>query len=256
AADGKELIDRIVARFEAGEAISEHLPGGGRINLDRGLPFLIVYRKPAEGRDLGTRRLVAGEAAVLTAPADGAAAALVQRLAEAGSELFGAFLVLEVWAGPPGSEEFVVRGPAGPAPETAAALLRHLPAIPERPQPLPARALATDERSPPGMEPLFSVRESWRREILYLGLEVPPVYREGPDGPLYPRFLRQLQAAFSAALRKAVYEFVRVQTTLELENYRALGVRSVPDAIWEADRELAAIEHTFSLLILTSPVNE
>src|SRR5690606_11397215 len=97
---------------------------------------------------------------------------------------------------------------------------------------------------------------SWEQEVLYLGLEIPAIYRERAEGPLYPRFHRRLQRAFSRALRQALYEFVRVQATYDLENYQALGTRRVPDAIWRTDRELAAIERSFSLLILTSPVNE
>src|SRR5690606_4008037 len=60
----------------------------------------------------------------------------------------------------------------------------------------------------------------------------------------------------SNVLRQALYEFLRVQTTSRVENYRALGTRSVPDAVWTADREFSRIERSFEMLLLTSPVNE
>ena len=251
------IVDDILARIEAREPVRADLPGGAALTVDRGLPYLIVYRAPRGAPDVGTARLVAGEAAVLTSRAgDRASAHLVRRIAEAGSALHGAFLVLEVWAGPPDSRSFVLRGPSGPAPETMEALLRGLRRVAELQPGTDARREATEDRAPPGMDPLLSIQQSWEQGTLYLGLEVPPIFREAPEGPLYPRFHRRLQRAFSRALRQALYDFIRVQTTVQLEDYQALGTRTVPETIWQADRELAAIERSFSLLILTSPVNE
>ena len=42
------------------------LEEGGILTLDRDLPFLIVYREPADRPDPGTARLVATEAAFLS----------------------------------------------------------------------------------------------------------------------------------------------------------------------------------------------
>lgn len=249
-------LNEIAARIERREAVKLQLPDGGRLSLERGLPYLFVHRASEEGRDEGTVRLLGGEAAVLAATTGAKGVdALVRRVAEAGSNTYGAFLVLELWAGPPGSTTFAVRGPAGPAPETVEALTRELEEVAQLYPGLDVAFQESDERGPPGATPILSIRESWERGILYLGLEIPPIYRDGPDGPVYPRFLRRLQRALSRALRQTAYEFIRVQTTFELENYHALGTQTVADFVREADRALAAIERSFSLLILTSPVN-
>jgi uncharacterized protein (TIGR02421 family) len=253
----QSTIDDVVSRMEARKPVRLELGAGGRLLLERGLPYLLVYRSPSGGEDVGTSRLLAGEAAVLTAmEGEEVVLPLVRQVVEAGSGIHGAFLLLELWAGPPDASAFVLRGPAGVAPETSDALLHGLRDAAALHPGVEVRVEVTDDRAPPGMGPLLSIKESWEREVLYLGLEVPPVFRQAPEGPLYPRFHRRLQRALSRALRQALYEFIRVQTTVDLENYQALGTRTVPDTIWHADRELAEIERSFSLLILTSPVNE
>mgnify|MGYP006206793197 CR=1 FL=1 len=57
-----------------------------------------------------------------------------------------------------------------------------------------------------GRDELFlredSIEESWRGEVLLLGLEVPPIYRDPVSGEVYPLLLRRLRRALSKALRR------------------------------------------------------
>ena len=57
----------IHARLLAGQPVRCDLPGGGSLYMERPLPFLCVYRQPAEN-DFGTRELVHGEASYLIVP--------------------------------------------------------------------------------------------------------------------------------------------------------------------------------------------
>ncbi len=235
------------------------LEEGGILTLDRDLPFLIVYREPADRPDPGTARLVATEAAFLIADADGDAEAVraARSLALEGSSRHGAFLLLELWSSPdPESVAFVLHAPGGPAPETVGGMHDALQALTELDPRLQVRLEVTDERSAPGFEPLLTIEESWREEILLLGLEVPPIYRDPEAGTLYPLFLRQLQLELSRALRRGLYEFLRVQTRTKVENHLALGTRTPPDDVWEIDRALCSLERSLDLLLLTSPINE
>src|SRR5690606_11414981 len=98
--------------------------------------------------DVGTSRLIAGESAVLLGrDGDDQLPALVQVIAETGSRRYGAFLVLEVWAGTDERGDFVVRGPAGPAPETVDTLVDGLRGLPAGGRQVEARLEATDERA-------------------------------------------------------------------------------------------------------------
>ena len=75
------------------------LTGGGRLFIDRPLPFLCLYRPPRR-TDVGTVKLVQGEAAYLIAPTGRGAVSATRRLvrciARRSVERFGAFMLLEL----------------------------------------------------------------------------------------------------------------------------------------------------------------
>jgi uncharacterized protein (TIGR02421 family) len=250
---------KVAERIDRQEGVHQTLSAGGVLSVDRGLPFLLVYREPPDRDDEGTARLVATEAAYLIARRgeEEEAAALVRELAEAGSAAHGAFLVIELWSSPDGgSEQFVVRAPAGPAPETVGGIEQALQPLRDLRPGLRVDVEVTDERHPPGLTRLLSIEDSWQHEVLLLGLEIPPIYRDSDTGRVYPRFLRLLQHRLSKALRQAIYEFVRVQTSTKVENHLALGTRTPPSAVWDVDRALCALGRSFDLLLMVSPVNE
>jgi uncharacterized protein (TIGR02421 family) len=250
----EEILRQVARRRSVRHALSH----GGLLSLDRGLPFLVVYRSPPDRDDAGTARLVSAEAAYLVAEREEAAEAaeLVRMLARAGSAAYGAFLVLELWSAPdPACRSFTVFAPDGPAPEAAATLVEALEALGEMAPDIDVVLRPGEERAPPDLEPLLSIEESWQGEVLLLGLEVPPIYRDPGTGAVYPRFLGRLRRALSGALRRAIYDFVRVQTSSKLENYLALGTRTLPEGVWKVDAALLAIERSFDLLLLTTPVN-
>jgi len=235
------------------------LPGGGTLVLDTALPFLLVYREPPRGNDPGTARLIAGEASWLLARRedDDETREIVRRIAQDGSAEHRAFLVIEIWAAAdPHARRFTVRAPAKPAPETTARLVRALEDVAALRPGLDVTMQTSDERHPPGLPALFTVSETWQQEVLLLGIEVPPVFRDPASGTVYPRFLRRMQRAFSQALRQSIYEFVRVQTSADVTHHLGLGARTLPDVAWSIDRALCAIERSFDVLLLTSPVNE
>ncbi len=63
-----EMIDEIVRKLDRKiKGIRQNIAKKGRLNIDRPLPFLCVYRKPKERKDKGTAHLILGEAAYLIA---------------------------------------------------------------------------------------------------------------------------------------------------------------------------------------------
>src|SRR5262245_26321026 len=97
------FMGAIRERLSAGQRVRRFLPGGGVLHIERPLPFLVVYRRPADSSDSGTRRLVVGESAYLIAPADESLQAslgeLVSLVVQTLAERFNAFLLLELWTG-------------------------------------------------------------------------------------------------------------------------------------------------------------
>ena len=64
------LIAQVAFRVAANKPVRRTLPEGGRIHIDRQLPFLVVYRPPSDRPDPGMGRFVKGEASYLIAPRD------------------------------------------------------------------------------------------------------------------------------------------------------------------------------------------
>ena len=64
-----DIIEKICEKLSDSKSVRRKLPGGGRIHVDRHLPFLCLYRYPQNHDDSGTERLLLGQAAYILAPA-------------------------------------------------------------------------------------------------------------------------------------------------------------------------------------------
>jgi uncharacterized protein (TIGR02421 family) len=238
--------------FAQGETL-EASASWGQLVLDGARPFLLVLRERERSDPLA--QLVRGEASYLLATPDAAVEELraaIRLVVEAGSREHGAFLVIELWGG---GTRFRVLAPDGPAKATVAALADGLTALEVKRRGAPVETEATDSREPPGLPQLLTVPECHRLGCLLLGLEVPALYRDRDTGAVYPVFLRKLSHGLSDVLRRALFEFVKVQAGPGVSSYRALGRRTLGEAVWAADRELAEIDGSFDTLLLVSPVN-
>src|SRR5690606_6681659 len=118
----------------------------------------------------------------------------------------------------------------------------------------PTRVDDTEERQPPGEVPLLEMESLKEAGCLLLGLEIPPVYRSS-SGEEYPVFFRSFKNNFVEALHKAIFQFIRVQTTSDISSYYALGQKSLKEKALLIDRKLATIETSYQFLWLISPSN-
>ena len=109
-------IEKLIEKLSGARGVRSRLGTGGRIHVDRPLPFLCVHRMPPAEPEATVAQFVTGEAAYLVASGAKADRGEVRDLVDALIGLvgpqFGAFVVVEVWAGAddPSSEV----GPAGP----------------------------------------------------------------------------------------------------------------------------------------------
>ena len=96
------IIDELCDRVRTNKRVQRSLPGDGFLRIDRQLPFLCVYRSPSDQIDPKTSRLVRSEAAYLVMPETKYRAKyklLLDQLVETLSQVFGTFLLIELWAG-------------------------------------------------------------------------------------------------------------------------------------------------------------
>ncbi len=99
--DFRSVTTAVVERLKENRRVRRNLPGGGRIKIDRQLPFLCVYRIPPGDDEPVARHLVTTEAAYLIAQGDERyrddVTALCDEINAVVQEHFDAFLLIEVW---------------------------------------------------------------------------------------------------------------------------------------------------------------
>jgi len=262
----EDFLEGALERLRQGKSLRRALPGWGRVHIDRQLPFLVVYRRPAGRDDANTDRLVVGEAAYLRASGKqkhhAALAELVQAMATIQVEAFGSFLIIELWARdvPADAKPLrrptfrIVRSKGDGIDSTIEALDRALSGVRVKRAYAHVEVVSANQVTRPGMPPLVSAERATELGCHVIGLELDPVFR-GPAGELYPIMRRALHRGLSRALKRAVFEFTRRNTSQRPPHYQALGRRSMVKAVWEVDRQLAEISSAFDLLLQVTPVN-
>lgn len=270
------FANEILERTAADQRVRRNLPDGGRLFLDRRLPFLCVYRRPTRTNDTVSEKLVSTQSAYLIAPGGkpwGAiSAALLRPLIESHAKHFGGFLILEVWTSvdvdqrPRVHEEsgeplqmppwFGVHVGKDRYPSQAVnTLVRALRKIRLLKQPASVELELDSKCAPPRFPPVLSPREARRSGCHLIGLAVRPVYRDAETGQVFPGILRSMRRASGRAFNQTFFTYARTHTNIHPRHYHSLGRRSFGKAVREADRQLAAIEMSFDLLLQATPTN-
>lgn len=256
--------------YLAGDGVyRRRLGAGGRVHIDRPLPFLVLNRHPDVSFSLA-QRVAAISPANLVWPQDPDADA---------HALACARTVLEHHAGPGGT---LVPGfllvslhdlPADPSLDDESARLEHyrfaLGASGDMAvQAAAARlgeALSTlclDLREPEvGVVPLdfpepgLGALAADFAGLSCLSLGVPQVYRVPGDERIYPQVFHALEAGVFDALLQAFSAFLEATGRKAPRHHRALGRRSFVEAALKVDRELHRISSSFDFLLGVSPIN-
>ncbi len=265
----ERFIALIRKRLEAGKRVARSLPGWGRIHIDRQLPFLCVYRRPVGVQDMGTEQLVTGQASYLIAAGDRkyhkGLSLLIEQIATTMQEVYGAFLIVEVWSGlhNEGHDSDPLHKPTfrivaskktalmSTVDELAEALcaikIQEVPAIVdvalgERPQPTSMPVLLTSKKA---------------REIgcHFLGLTVKPIYRDPDSGTVFPLVLRTIKRGMTRAYRRGFFDFVHNHTLHQPAHFHSLGPRAIVKVVWQVDTQLAEVSNVFDLLLALTPTN-
>jgi uncharacterized protein (TIGR02421 family) len=274
--DAASLADEVMAVLGEDKRLRLDLPGGGRLQFDRRLPFLCVYRRRAGQVDVGTEQLVTSETAYLVVPEESRAATsalqLLRIIAEQLAGHFGGFLVIEVWSEPgAGGKE-----PAALLDGEAERILprfdivthqTHVPrgtvealskSLGNSPLPLGNSSVNISPRalvSPPELKPLVRLSDLKRWNAHLLGLAIRPVYRDETTGRVFPAVLRSVRRSLNSAMKQAFFTFSRNRTSVRPSHYYALGRRSVVKSVLDIDRQLAEVDRSFDLLLQATPIN-
>ncbi len=270
-ADEAKQIESVCRRLATNRRVRRSLQGGGRIHMDRQLPFLCVYRKPVNRRDPGTSEFVKSEAAYLTVSASKKSQAfvnqLIQGVVQALAPEFGAFLVVEIWSGPDSGggtdhrepdvlPRFCVMAPSTSAiSSTVETLVAQLGKVRILKRPVKVDAFRCERIAPDGCRPLLSDAFNQEHNCIIIGIELPPVWRDLEEDHDFPLLMRSLSRRISHALRRGIFEFVQRRTTHKPPHYLALGRRAVVKAVWAVDEQLAFVSSQFDFLLQVTPIN-
>jgi hypothetical protein len=233
----EELLAVVNQRLAAARPIRRTLPGGGRVHIDRPLPFICVYRR-LDGEDAGTADLVRTQASYLIAPPGDMLQPLVDGIVDALAVACGACLLVEIWAGREASAPFRIHTAQRDRLATT----------------VDALAAALGEMGPTPVEVVVGKPALASREgVLSIGLEVPPVYRSATA--FYPAIQRALARDLAHALQRTFFEFTRVQTPAKPEHFHTMGRRRLVRAVRESDRALSQLDERFDFLLAVTPTN-
>lgn len=237
------------------------LPNGGKLHMDRPVPFLLVYRIPSGGKDAFTPTLGQTESAYLVSSGsadDTITPMVIKTVANKLADKFGGFMLLEVWlADTAEAAAFTVHLNQKSALPVAEKLRHELQAIRLSHHAGSAAVLERQKKmpAPPYFGALVENEEARKSEIILIGLEIAPVYINEQTGTPYPLILRELREGFGKALKKSFFEFVRMKTSYNAAHFEMLGTTELHELVWEIDDKLAEYTNLFDFLLLVTPIN-
>lgn len=256
----RDAIAELCAAVGEGRSVRRKLPAGGRLHVDRPLPFLVLYRGEDARRASAARGVTTASPLYAIWPPDSDADAfgydLVEALAATLEPLLGRFMVVEL-------HDLA-------APETEA---------PDSPEPTPYRFRIGASDDPLAQKVANRLREALLKLELErrtpdvdaaagdpgqanlpaglsrLSLGIPRAYRK-PDGEgVFPGVLHALQTGVLDALLQALCTVVEQSSLDTPAHYRGLGRRGFIQAARHADRKLAEVASSFDFLLAVSPIN-
>lgn len=267
----QRFIRTVCDRLGENKQVRRTLPDGGRLHIDRQLPFLCMYRFPTNREDVGTERLVMGQPSYLIASSDRwlqkGLSDLIQNVVKTLSTEFGAFLILEICSANTSENindpdkltlapKFQIATQSNLSPsKTVETLEEALRAI--RIQKMESTVTIARGRkiTAPDLPTFLPPRFLSEVGCAVIGLEVRPIYRAPETDELFPLIRRALARELTRALQKTFFQFSCSQTTHRPAHFHVLGRRAVVKAVWEVDRQLAEISNEFDFLLQVTPIN-
>ncbi|MBC5994164.1 flavohemoglobin expression-modulating QEGLA motif protein [Pontibacter cellulosilyticus] len=251
------FIRRTTKSLQRGKQVHRRLPDGGLVYIDRPLPFLILFRHPVEKPDHATADFVKATASYIISSQESTdeLRPLVQSIAKAMADEFGAFMIIELLASQDSQAPlFKILGPEKQLPATLKVLKEELASIKVSGTSTTVETASNEKLL---QEPLCLMQEEELKKhaILILGVELKPVYLRTGTDKVYPLLQRTLRQKIADAIKKTVFDFVQVQSTHKPLHFQALGRHAVKRVVWRIDKQLTSISDQFRFLLLVTPVN-
>jgi uncharacterized protein (TIGR02421 family) len=272
--DCASLAASALADLAEDKSVQLDLSGGGQLRMERPLPYLCVYRR-VESDDAGAEQLLTAEPTYAIIPADAAAARrailVVRKIVERLAQRFGSFLLVELWLAPPTVNADPLHQPNGDS-EFAQRfeIVAHGGRIPRATIEALSMSLGRDalpfggtrvilgpysDMAPPAMKPLMRLADLKSWNCFALGVAIHPDSSDDGAQELTQPAMRSIGRNVHLGLEQAYFAFVHQRKALAPNHLHAPGRRSVVKDVLDIDRQLAAIDRSFDLLLQATPVN-
>lgn len=254
-----EWLEDILDCLRTDKSIRKDFDNGGRLHIDRPLPFLSVHI--GKGRDdLAARDIAAANASYLIVDNVEDALPIIAAVGGVLRNRFGAFLLLEI-------DEYdhdtliTDDAPYLPPFEIGIASTRD-PAAQKAASALAEGADVSRVKFRTPLVDRFELTAGDQAAVLaahtgfpLVAVRFAPIYRQPESGNTYPDLRERLVANIFDASLKAFAAFVGATQSLKLTTHRALGRRAFVDAVTRADRSIDDVASSFDFLLAVTPIN-
>lgn len=246
------------------------LPAGGRVEIDRQLPFVCVGRGSPGSLAGYASRLLATQATYIAA-SDApeflpSLRHLCEGLARALSEQFDGVLILELWASAPGPREtleqesvamtpgFRILTADQSLPTTVQVLEQALRSIRIDGRPAAVETAVENRLAPPDLQPLL-LKDWDLAGCCYLGIEVKPIFYDPHRQRVLPHTYAALRSQLTFAIRRGLAAFAGSTAALPPVHFESLGTHTLEVAAGDIDRQLSDISQAYEFLLALTPIN-
>ena len=248
------VVETICNKIAKQEPVNEVLPDNGILHIDKSLPFICVYRY--SNLDVYFSRIIKTQASYIIVNDQVDISHLLEAIRTIMSQTFESFLVMEFWPNQDDSSTvFNISCPEGKSPATIGALKEGFGRLRDAYPNIKIDVDNTHHRHPKNLQPLFYTEDSKKKGVLFIGITMPTLYKNQSTDELYSLFFREYYSVFSETIKRAVFEFIRVQTLDDFENYLMLGKTNLDAVTLKSDSDLATVSEGMSFLLRTTPVN-
>ncbi len=251
-------VEDALAALAAGRSVRQEF-AGGRLHIDRPLPFLCVHVGDPDHHAVA-REIAAAHASYLLVAKVEDAVAIIPPLADALRERFGTFVLLDVdelqrdrllSEDAPFLQPFEVKLSATDGTSATAAMMAFAGAVEAfkarfRTPRVECRKAADD---PCVRAPLLAL------QLPLLTLRFAPIHRSPGSDAIYPELRDRIVDNFLDAGLQAFTTFLAEEGLPKPATHRVLGRKAFIDAVERADRGMDEVASSFDFLLAVTPIN-
>lgn len=253
----RNWLEEILVCIREGRSIRCELPDGGRLHIDRPLPFLCVHIAE-DGIEPVARDVAQANASYLVASKMSVAVPVIKAIEYVLKERFGAFMLIDI--GELSQDRFLTDD-APFLPPFEISIWSSADAIGAAGAFSAAVSDSQARFRTPRLVKMHAAPSIGDKQLARelgcsaIAVRFAPVYRQPGSDDIYPELREQLVAMLFDAGLQAFSSFIKTHQILKLSTHRALGRKVFVDSVSKVDRSIDEVASTFDFLLAVTPIN-